>query len=98
MSQSHKPTFKAHINNGNGWQDVSSYVTKWDSTLGVTSRTNNASLNVDYNALTFLQQLDSSAKIKILAGYDTTYKLIFDGIINSIKKTNTKEEFDQNIR
>ncbi|GEM_PF-4919608 len=94
MSQSHKPIFKAYINNGNGWQDISSYVTKWGSTLGVTSRTNTASLNVDYNALTLLQTLDSSAKIKILAGYDNTYKLIFDGLINSIKKTNTKEEFD----
>ncbi len=95
MNESHKPKFKAFLDVGNGWQEISSYVTKWDSNLGVTSRTNTASLNVDYNALLILQQLDSSAKIKILAGYDSNnLKLIFDGLVQSIKKTNTKEEFD----
>src|SRR3989344_1931842 len=95
MNESHKPKFKAFLDTGNGWQDASSYVTKWDSTLGITSRTNTASLNIDYNALLILQNLDSSAKIKILAGYDSdNLKLLFDGLVKTIKKTNTKEEFD----
>src|SRR3989338_6768159 len=88
MNESHKPKFKAFLDTGNGWQDASSYVTKWDSTLGITSRTNTASLNVDYNALLILQNLDSSAKIKILAGYDSdNLKLLFDGLVKTIKRS-----------
>jgi hypothetical protein len=95
MVETHKPQFVAYVDNGNGWQNISSNVISWDASVAVTSKTNTASLSIDYGALQLIQDLDSSAKIKIEAGYDSqNLKLIFDGLIRNIRKTNTKEEFD----
>ncbi|RLE39480.1 hypothetical protein DRJ17_00840 [Candidatus Woesearchaeota archaeon] len=95
MVEPHKPVFKVYVDNGNGWQDVSDNVVKWDSSVAVTTKTNTASLTFDYGVLQQVQQLDSSAKIKIEAGYDSNnLKLIFDGLIRNIRKSNTKEDFD----
>lgn len=95
MTEPYKPVFIVAADVGNGWQTISSKVIKWDSTVSVTAKTNTASLNLDYSALQQLQTLDSSAKIKILAGYDPqNLKLVFDGLTRSIKKSNTKEDFD----
>ncbi|MCF7859173.1 MAG: hypothetical protein K9N07_07610 [Candidatus Cloacimonetes bacterium] len=95
MIQTHKPLNKIYVDIGNGWQDISRFITKWDAVKSVTSQTDTASLNFDYNALQYIQSFDSSAKIKVLAGYDSeNLKLYFDGLIKNIKKTNTNEDFD----
>jgi hypothetical protein len=95
MIQTHKPVNKVYVDIGNGWQDISRFTTKWDATKSVTSQTDTASLNLDYSALQYIQGLDSSAKIKVLAGYDPeNLKLFFDGMIKNIQKVNTNEEFD----
>jgi hypothetical protein len=95
MIQTHKPLNKIYVDIGNGWQDISRFITKWDAVKSVASQTDTASLNFDYNALQYIQSFDSSAKIKVLAGYDSeNLKLYFDGLIKNIKKTNTNEDFD----
>lgn len=95
MAEPYKPLFIVSADVGNGWQDISPQVVKWDATVSVTAKTNVASLTIDYSALQQLQTVDSSAKVKIEAGYDSQQlKLIFDGLIRNIRKSNTKEDFD----
>jgi hypothetical protein len=91
----HKPVFIVEADVGNGWQTISNKVIKWNANTSVTAKTNTASLTLAYSALQQIQSLQSSSKIKILAGYDlSNLKLLFDGLVKNIKKSNTSEEFD----
>jgi hypothetical protein len=91
----HKPVYVVEADVGNGWQTISNKVIKWNANTSVTAKTNTSSLTLDYSALQQIQSLKSSSKIKILAGYDLLdLKLLFDGLVRSIKKSNTSEEFD----
>ncbi len=95
MAEPHIPVFKVSIDNGEGFQQISNQVIKWDANVAVTSRTNTASLDINYDALQQIQDFDTSARLKIEAGYDeNNLKLIFDGLIRNIRKGNTDESFD----
>ena len=54
MIQTHKPLNKIYVDIGNGWQYISRFITKWDAVKSVTSQTDTASLNFDYNALQYI--------------------------------------------